>query len=1224
MGKAAQEVADGKLAVETGSQDGDHIPDGDAGASGEEKGEPSTHKEVEEEFDFDPSEGALEEQPRWFAMARFYSSQSSKGLFDEMAKAWNADRALQVQGLENNRSIIEFESEQMYTYVINGGPWRHKGNALIVVPYDGLRRPSEVVIDAVNVWVRFYDVPIQLRTAAFSTVLARMGHFKWQCPEDEEEASGEEDEDDEEEAKKKRKFGEWMRKSPLKRGASRQLVVPAAPTKVNRALNFSGHQLAKLQAASSATHSNGGKRKHTGGVTSPGEKGETTERSPLKLPWKVSNELSKSVQQMLVSESDMRKKEPEARDRVSGLFSYAGSGGQSLSEVDLIQGRDKEVETVSIFDKLKAAKAAKAMLGMVKKGALKVLARARTWVSTRRRKETPTSEPWRATFIYGEPRVEDRHRTWEILQRLKTRSNDPWVVVGDFNEVLWQYEHFSETKRGERQMEAFRDTLDMCGLRDIGFAGIPWTYDNKKSGQRNVKVRLDRGVANQDWLDRFPDASVFHLTSPCSDHCPLLVSVLQEPQTQRVERQAYYEIMWEREASLDDCVKEAWEREHTAGDLGDINVALKGMMRSLKSWSSEKFGSIRKELERMRAALAQLQAMNQDEQAIKAAIREMNELLYREEMLWLQRSRVDWLREGDRNTKFFHQKATWRKRRNQISKLKDEDGNWPFSDQEISDALFQIGPIKAPGPDGFPARFFQRNWELMKEDVTEAVKRFFTTGKMPEGKTDAHALEGLWVCRRAPMISSLLFADDSLLFFRANSQQAIVVKEVLQSYCRATGQMINFDKCSILFNEKLGDIEKQEVQQQLNVHTVAFEAKYLGLPTPDGRQKVERFQAITERLIKCCNAGDERLPSRTTEDFIAWHYERSGIYSVKSAYKMKMALEATNMGRDQSTSASSLGRPVWREYWKIPIPHKVLNFGWRVSLDGLATQGNKKRRRFQVTGLCEICGMEEESMMHALVRCGHAHTLRQAMRKDWHLPDEEQWLSLTPENLIMKLTEVDTDTGARMLLLLMRMWHVRNGITHDSEKPCFESSIRFLRKYWLELCTIRQPGPMHDSKGKGQERVSLHTDRIKPPARQRENWEAPEAGWHKINVDGAFDLSTGAGAVGVIIRDEHGGVLLTAWKEVNGCTDAEELEALACKEGLSLAAEWTQGRSVLESDCSTLVPLFGDREGRRSRLKFILDEAVEAVHCLDVVSGSSEPPTVMRRLPIGDGVLLFT
>lgn len=56
-----------------------------------------------------------------------------------------------------------------------------------------------------------------------------------------------------------------------------------------------------------------------------------------------------------------------------------------------------------------------------------------------------------------------------------------------------------------------------------------------------------------------------------------------------------------------------------------------------------------------------------------------------------------------------------------------------FSDQEISDALFQIGPLKAPGPDGFPARFFQRNWDSLKENIIKAVREFFRTSIMPEG-----------------------------------------------------------------------------------------------------------------------------------------------------------------------------------------------------------------------------------------------------------------------------------------------------------------------------------------------------------------------------------------------------------------------------------------------------------------------------------------------------------
>ena len=57
----------------------------------------------------------------------------------------------------------------------------------------------------------------------------------------------------------------------------------------------------------------------------------------------------------------------------------------------------------------------------------------------------------------------------------------------------------------------------------------------------------------------------------------------------------------------------------------------------------------------------------------------------------------------------------------------------PFTEKEISDALFQMGPLKAPGPDGFPARFFQRNWGLIKDDIVKAVQQFFISRIMPDG-----------------------------------------------------------------------------------------------------------------------------------------------------------------------------------------------------------------------------------------------------------------------------------------------------------------------------------------------------------------------------------------------------------------------------------------------------------------------------------------------------------
>jgi hypothetical protein len=61
----------------------------------------------------------------------------------------------------------------------------------------------------------------------------------------------------------------------------------------------------------------------------------------------------------------------------------------------------------------------------------------------------------------------------------------------------------------------------------------------------------------------------------------------------------------------------------------------------------------------------------------------------------------------------------------------------PYSDEEIETALFQMGPTKAPGPDGFPALFYQNHWEFFKEEICAAVRSFLCGGEIPEGLCDS-------------------------------------------------------------------------------------------------------------------------------------------------------------------------------------------------------------------------------------------------------------------------------------------------------------------------------------------------------------------------------------------------------------------------------------------------------------------------------------------------------
>ena len=56
-------------------------------------------------------------------------------------------------------------------------------------------------------------------------------------------------------------------------------------------------------------------------------------------------------------------------------------------------------------------------------------------------KDSQEDPVWRATFVHGEPRPENRHKMWNTLRSIHAAVREPWVVIGDFNEAMWQHEH---------------------------------------------------------------------------------------------------------------------------------------------------------------------------------------------------------------------------------------------------------------------------------------------------------------------------------------------------------------------------------------------------------------------------------------------------------------------------------------------------------------------------------------------------------------------------------------------------------------------------------------------------------------------------------------------------------------------------------------------------------------------------------------------------------------
>jgi hypothetical protein len=271
--------------------------------------------------------------------------------------------------------------------------------------------------------------------------------------------------------------------------------------------------------------------------------------------------------------------------------------------------------------------------------------------------------------MYGESRWEDKYKTWDKIRELNNQYVLPWVIIGDLNEILYSHEKEGGNPRPQNYMQAFRDVLTDCSLDDIGFIGDPFTWRRGR-----IRERLDRALANRAWIDMNPGAVLKHLDYMKSDHRPILLDTeYQDPSiNQRPGRK--FEARWLREESFEEVVKQAWQNAGTTSD--GVLARLAHMYNALHAWDASVLQKPRRRIRRAQRKLENAMSgpMTEENEIIAKETTELIELLLeQEEMHWMQRSRANWMQYGDRNTSFFHQFATARRKRNFIKRLKHED-----------------------------------------------------------------------------------------------------------------------------------------------------------------------------------------------------------------------------------------------------------------------------------------------------------------------------------------------------------------------------------------------------------------------------------------------------------------------------------------------------------------------------------------------------------------------
>jgi hypothetical protein len=263
---------------------------------------------------------------------------------------------------------------------------------------------------------------------------------------------------------------------------------------------------------------------------------------------------------------------------------------------------------------------------------------------------------WRFTGFYGNPVRTKRRRNWELMKYLRRESDNPWICAGDFNEVLCASEQYGGNDRQEWMMEGFREAVDYCRFTDLGFSGLPYTWNNKQQAPKNIKVRLDRALGDERFMDIFDNTSVRHVQTTESDHCCLLISISRSDWLRggADERPFRFENMWVKHDRYSQVVEGSWQAG--AQTLLELNDELGRMQRSLQTWSKQEFGSVKKQLKMMRERLECIRADSLRSGPTREEcdlMKKISDLLAREESMMKQRSRVQWLAEGDRNTTFF-------------------------------------------------------------------------------------------------------------------------------------------------------------------------------------------------------------------------------------------------------------------------------------------------------------------------------------------------------------------------------------------------------------------------------------------------------------------------------------------------------------------------------------------------------------------------------------------
>ncbi|GKC02761.1 RNA-directed DNA polymerase, eukaryota, reverse transcriptase zinc-binding domain protein [Tanacetum coccineum] len=336
------------------------------------------------------------------------------------------------------------------------------------------------------------------------------------------------------------------------------------------------------------------------------------------------------------------------------------------------------------------------------------------------------------TFIQAEISGKLRRKLWANLSNYKSIINDiPWVIMRDLNVSLNLEDHSKGMSHLKQDMEEFRDCINHVQIKDICSSGLHYTWIKSLLNPNNkIMKKIDRVMGSEEFFRAHSRSHVVFLPYGISDHSP---AILTCPQTLKAKKRSFRFANYVADKQeFQGLVKEKWKPAVEGFAMFKLVKMLKAMKSTLNklNWKN---GNLFEKVKKLKLKLDEIQTK---------IIVDPTNISLREQGVCLDKEYITTLEDEE---KLLHFQKFLGVQENMecldldeylfLNKISPQDAGNMINDvtnKEIKDAMFDINDNKAPGPDGFTARFFKKAWDIVGNDVCLAVNELFTKGNLLE------------------------------------------------------------------------------------------------------------------------------------------------------------------------------------------------------------------------------------------------------------------------------------------------------------------------------------------------------------------------------------------------------------------------------------------------------------------------------------------------------------